>query len=338
MRKITPGVDLNYLRPIVPIWGKLDWFIYFLSAFFCFGLTAILCAISGTLINEQSDPRKISFFSDIWNITFYIAICPLYVTFCIRLILLLLEGPRARVEVNEEKGEILYVDQIRNRTILSLSAIFLLSSLLITNYISDAVKIEKTYWFLTEIAQVRTLNVVGFYYIVLNFSLLFLTFLGGASFISISIDDMRVAKNVIDSDRPLEFKTYKRRLERLIKAYIFGAFLTILYGLNMLIWKWSPLGENSNLAIGGAAFTVIGLFFVAIPKRYIQHVWAEYDFQKETIAGQDDEEGHYKNVITNWKVLWIINIGITTVLSGWFFEFYDLKEPEVLKILHEIFR
>lgn len=326
------------MRPIVPIWGKLDWFIYFLSAFFCFGLTAILCAISGTLINEQSDPRKISFFSDIWNITFYIAICPLYVTFCIRLVLLLLEGPRAQAEVNEGKGEILYVDQIRNRTILSLSAIFLLSSLLITNYISDAVKIEKTYWFLTETAQVRTLNVVGFYYIVLNFSLLFLTFLGGASFISISIDDMRVAKNLIDSDRPLEFKTYKRRLERLIKAYIFGVFLTILYGLNMLIWKWSPLGENSNLAIGGVAFTVIGLFFVAIPKRYIQHVWAEYDFQKETIAGQDDEEGRYKNVITNWKVLWIINIGITTVLSGWFFEFYDLKEPEVLKILHEIFR
>lgn len=336
MRRITPAVENRWAIPILPLWDKLNTLIYIIGVFFCFVLTAILCAISGTLIQAQNAPDTISFFSDKWNICFYIIICPLYITFCVRLIFIVLEESFA--EASPKLGEPLLRKQpASNRMIFSLAAIFLLSSLLITNYISDALSITKTYWFLSETSGVRTLNEVGFYYIVLNFSLLFITFLGGASYISVSMDGMQLAKNLVASPAILDFSAYRARLDRLIRAYYFAAFLVILYGLNILIWKWSPLGENSNINIAGAVYTIIGLFFVAIPRRFIQHLWAEYSAKKAAVTEEIlKNENHYHDV-DDLEANYIINLGHALFMSGWIIKFYELENIEVLEILNKVF-
>ena len=287
----------------------------------CFILTGALSWLSGTLTGAPG--RSVGFFDDKWNIFLYTLICPAYVTLCVRLVLLSMgrdpdDTTRAPASTTSAQAKRLFA-------CVFLACLF--SSILITNYVADAINpavVRPVYWFLDSSTGIRRLNSAGLYYIVLNFTLLFITFLGGAAFIGISIDGIRLSRALLDSATPIDFRTYGKRLNRLVVAYFFGTLLVFFYAINIIVWKESPLGGTANIDIAGAMLTALGIFFVAIPKRFIEHAWATYTARGRAVA--EDEEGQPRALPLprSWtRSIWVANV---LCIGGWFPYFYGIRD------------
>jgi hypothetical protein len=248
----------------------------------CLVLTATMAGLSGTFFRVAG--CSVEFVEDKWNFWLYLLVCPAYVTLCIRLVLLSMERDPGQLRplAGSTAGQ-------TRRVFLCVFLVSIFSSLLITNYVNDAMNpavVEPAYWFIDSVGGVRRLNGAGLYYIVLNFALLFVTFLGGAAFISISIDGIRLSRELLDSGTHIEHDIYALRLNRLLVAYFFGTLLASCYSINIFIWQESPLGATGNIHVAAAALTALGIFFVAIPKQYIDYVWARFAERRDADIGQ----------------------------------------------------
>ncbi len=318
-RRCTPDFPEPFrLEPAMP---RRAVNIAILSAvmFFCLGMTAVLAAVSGTLLPAPG-ADVLPWRKDRWNLFLYAFVCPAYVLLCIRLLILALERPAGAPSGPP-------ATPVTVRLFASVFLIVLFSSVLITNYISDAsdpTVIATRYWFFDDRNGVRVLNAAGLYYIVLNFSLLVLTFVGGASFISISIDGMSMARTLADPSRDVDFEQFKQRIDRLVRAYRYGVGLVFCYALNLIIWKFSPLGQTANIQIAGALFTAIGLFFVAIPRRFVQHVWADYCSRRASLASGGRNDEPYRDILSNKDNL-LLGVLQVVCIGGWFDTFYEVS-------------
>ena len=114
----------------------------------------------------------------------------------------------------------------------------------------------------------RTLNRAGYYYVALNYSLLFITLFSVFCFFSLAIEVIRIG-NALDGHEAVELKVLRQKLEAFTTAYLIAKLLAAAYMLNAYIWKYSPLGKTSNLILAGLALTVIGVFFISIPRLYV---------------------------------------------------------------------
>ena len=298
----------------------------------CLFLTGFMAGLSGTW--RAMPGCSVEFREDKWNILLYLLVCPAYVTLCVRLVLLSMErdpgqlGPLAESTAGQTR-----------RVFLCLFLVSVFSSVLITNYVNDAMDstvVEPAYWFVDSVAGIRRLNAAGLYYIVLNFALLFITFLGGAGFIAVSIDGIRLARELLDSGRPIELDIYELRVKRLLHAYFFGTLLAAAYSINIYIWQLSPLGATKNIHVAATALTALGIFFVAIPKQYIDYVWARYAERRDADIGQRGlEPAGVRMPHPQWgRVIYWANV---MWLGTWFAGYYGLGEyldaPSMLRRL-----
>lgn len=251
-----------------------------LAMFFCFFVTALLCFIEGTLFG--SDPSRRYFVQDGWNIILYIIVCPTYVALSCYLIALTIGEWSVLADYADAKAE----PDSRTRSSHRLYAVFfwafLLCAVFITNYmydvlnpgLQDAAK-ARVYWFMQDLeGGKRTLNRVGYYYLVLNFSLLFVTLLGLACFLSLAAEVIR-AGNAKAVDRIDSFDALHVKLQSFTTAYLLAKGLTAAYVLNYFIWALSPLGKTENLLAAQIALTVVGVFFIAVPRQYVELKWYE---------------------------------------------------------------
>lgn len=300
------------------LWNRLSALIYVAALVHCLGLTTVLTLLSGTFLPAPG--MSIEFFEDKWNLFLYAVICPMYVTLCIRLVLLAMErDPRPVEAACTPSGQ-------SRRLFLSLFLISVFSSILITGYVNDALNpdvVERAYWFVEEQLGFRRLNSAGLFYIVLNFSLLFLTFLGAAAFIGISIDGIRLSRSLLTSDTEIDFATYKQRLDRLVLAYYWGVLLVACYAVNIIVWKHSPLGGTANIHLAGAMLTLLGIFFVTVPRRFIEHAWSAYQARKHRASG-DDEPPEHQDVLPT-ETSRVINVVQTLCIVGWLPNFYEIE-------------
>lgn len=287
----------------------------------CLLLTALMSGLSGTF--DAVPGCSVEFREDEWNFWLYLLVCPAYVTLCIRLVLLSME--RDPGQLRPLAGTT--ASQTR-RVFLCVFLVSMFASLAITNYVNDAMNpavVEPSYWFLDVINGVRRLNGAGLYYVVLNFALLFITFLGGAAFISISIDGIRLSRELFDSGTPMELPTYTLRLNRLLVAYFFGTLLAACYSINIFIWQDSPLGTTRNIHIAAAALTALGIFFVSIPKQYIDYVWTKFAERRDAEIGR---RGLEPASVPLPHPRWGTSIVVANVmwLSTWLGGYYDVGE------------
>lgn len=316
-RRVTPAFAEPYKIDRSGFFPQIFWLIFIAAIFYCFFLTAIFTITSGTFSLNLGP--SLGFLEDRWNMFLYFLICPAYVTLCIRMVILALER-----ESDNNKAYIQHTLSTQTkRLFLNIFLITVFSSILITNYVKDALDpsvVFVDYWFVENISGIRRLNGAGLYYIVLNFSLLFVTFLGGSAFISISLDGIGLSKILLMEKT--DFKTYKARLDRLVHAYYLGVYLVACYAINIIIWKHSPLGATFNIHIAGAAFTAIGIFFVTVPRRFIEHRWAEYCARLNV---QESIEIEHQEIIPPEQAS-KINILQLLILAGWFPNFYNISD------------
>ena len=290
MFTISPAVPVDLGRLMVSHSIRHLVFSAFIAGlFFSLLLTAGFTLIDGTF--SGSDPARLYFSQDKWNISLYIFVTPTYIALSVWMMVLTI---RHWSEIAEFRGSLGGKEQHPRRLGLALVIGFGLCAMAITNYVTDALDPEKTellYWFANEINGVRVLNRTGYYYLVLNFGFLFLTLLAVAAFFTLCVEVFRVGR-LLGKGVAIEFEKLRMQLETFTTAYLIAKLLAAIYMVNAFIWKASPLGSSSNILVAGLALTIIGVFFISIPRMYIELKW----FQLASLTTDEDTEGLYKDI------------------------------------------
>lgn len=278
---ISPSIPVDLPKALgkTPL-KRLFWVAFTLAVFFCFVVTLLLCLIEGTLYG--SDVTRRYFVQDGWNIFFYILVCPAYVAFSCSLVALTINEWATLADYADQKADSDPRPRSAHRLYLVFFFALLLCTLFITNYIYDILHLAeanaaraRVYWFMQALSDgTRTLNRVGYYYVTLNFALLFITLLGVASFFSLAAEVIR-AGSASTADRIDSFEILHVKLASFTTGYLLMKALTATYAINYFVWAVSPLGKTDNLLAAQIALTVVGVFFVAMPRHYIELKWYE---------------------------------------------------------------
>jgi hypothetical protein len=276
--------------------GRIVVFSALTTFFFCFVVTALLCLSAGTLLG--TDPNRLYFLKDGWNIALYVLICPAYVAGGICIIVLTFQH---WARVNQFASELAGVPtqvQRGRRLGLALVVILLICGLAISSYMYDSLnteQVQRLYWFMEDGGPVRALNRAGYYYIALNFVLLFVTALAVFCFFSLAIEAMWVGQS-LPGGGVTQFKVLRENLAAFTQVYLLTKFIAAVYMINTIIWKDSPLGGNGatlNILVAGVLLTIIGVFFIAVPRLYVELKWYEY---KLSLATADPTEESFDDL------------------------------------------
>lgn len=295
------------------------------SIFFCLLVTAFLCFLEGTLFG--SDPAQRYFIQDRWNIILYALVCPIYSALSCCLIALTIQEWSTLADYADAKAAPDPRPRSRYRLYAVFFLAFLLCTIFITNYMDDVLnpvsldsERARLYWFMRDLGSgQRTLNRVGYYYVALNFSLLFLTLLGIACFLSLSAEVLRAGSSA-DADRIDSFDDLYVKLHSFTNGYLLAKGLAAAYTANFYIWAVSPLGKTDNLLFAQIAITVVGVFFVAVPRQYIELKWFEL-WQK---SGRPFEYRETRSTYVKTIASLLDAIFITSILGSWGFDFPSL--------------
>ncbi len=296
----------------------LSSFVY--GLFFSLFGTAFFSWLDGTLIG--SDPARRYFLEDGWNIALYVLVTPTYVALASWLILLTTKHWATLADFSTHVAASPAPSRPR-RISLALVIALVLCSVFITNYMHDILSpdhVGDVYWFMESHADgTRSLNRAGYYYVALNFFLLLLTLLGIAAFFSITVEVFRIG-NALHAGRVREFPILREKLETFTTAYLLAKLLAATYMVNAFIWKDSPLGQTSNLIVAGLALTIVGVFFLAIPRLFIELKW----FQYATLAspGPDDDDA-YRDIRPRHVKLWAHVLDVL-LIGGFVTAFWEL--------------
>lgn len=243
-------------------------FYFLLSLFFTLVMTAAVALVSGTLWPD-ADPGRLNFLEDRWNLALYALICPAYVAVCV---LMLGASISYWSKTLPGPGAPAHLASLRNwRLLISLALCLLAASALVVNYIFDSVfkGPEELYWFLD---RREVINKAGFYYVILNYSLLLLTAVSILAYIGTVVSALsEIGQLSVESNTA---KSRKELLASIDHVNDFWEIMTLarilaaLYIVNTYIWNFSPLGRatTTNFWIAVLAITLIGVVGTVLPK------------------------------------------------------------------------
>ncbi|HEY6815790.1 MAG TPA: hypothetical protein VI168_09650 [Croceibacterium sp.] len=290
------------VTPEVPrdVWMHFSWrsrrlpaLITFLSALiFTLLLTALFALSDGRLMPDPLQNR-LNFLEDYANLFLYSVICPVYVTLCVMLTSTATSYWRKHTNTRARHKENLSLKSIRIS--LWLVIITLAASLFITNYQYSLMNTEMDveYWFLDVIGDVRVPNRAGFYYLVLNFGLLFITLVGAMSYLSIAFEAVKKAKK-LNIGAVCRDNAIKKVVDSFVPFYtatMLCKLLVLCYIINTIVWRYSPLGEATGDNITASVFLLLLLGFGGtwLPARAVGTRIAELQIAcwKSGLRGED---------------------------------------------------
>lgn len=278
---ISPSVPVDLRRGAGP--GEVRYIFaasYVIALFFCLFVTGFLCWVEGTL--QEGDPSRRAFLEDGWNLFFYAAVCPTYVGLSCALVAVTIRKWSDLADFADQTSGATPQRRSCYRVYSVFAGALILCTVFITNYMQDilhptavAAAQAKVYWFMeAAVDNVRIPNRVGYYYISLNFALLFITLLGIACFLSLSAEVFRIG-NAKSVDKIHSFDVLHVQIRSFTTAYILAKGLAATYLVNYFVWAVSPLGQTDNLLVAQIALTIVGGFFVAVPRQYVEMRWYE---------------------------------------------------------------
>ncbi|HEV7645806.1 MAG TPA: hypothetical protein VGO50_17840 [Pyrinomonadaceae bacterium] len=301
---------------------------YFVTFFFCFVVNLAGSYVAGTF--SGTDPDRLYFSQDWYNLLLYMVVCPLYVGFGCWLIAAVIKGWGEVKSLNQEleseeteepeteKKKIPFFYRLKllilgyesnleeypvpRKKKIPFKAYFLtflilgLAFFAISNYIKDIMdvaNVPKHYWFVEySDAKGRYLGPLGVYYFLLNFVLLVITLTVVMFFMSIFSSVIEVG-NTLEKAAPindLNKEKISKKLASFTEAYILAKWLTFFYMINFYIWEASPLGRTGNLYITWFFISLIGVVFVSIPRYFVELQWHNYKFKTGQI--KEDFDGY----------------------------------------------
>lgn len=241
---------------------------FLLGMFFTLVVSGLIAWVSGTFWPD-ADPNRLTFLEDRWNLALYMLVCPGYIAACILIIgasisywSKTLPGPGAPE----------HLASVRNwRLLLSLGLCLLVASALVVNYIYDSVfsDLDILYWF---VDSKQVINKAGFYYVVLNYSLLLLTAVSILAYLGTVVSAVSEINSLeVGDDTPGQRAALLASIDHVNDFWeimTLARVLAALYIINTYIWNFSPLGAAtaSNFYIAVLAITIIGVVGTVLPK------------------------------------------------------------------------
>lgn len=286
---------------------QIFWSAAAVTFLLCFVTTGIWASCIGKFSGTESQVRY--FLADWHNLILYAVVCPTYVGLATVLIATVIGGywELRRLEEEVGSGE-LEISRVRWRVPALVLFILAVALTLTSLYISDVTNFDKVgyaYWFVDRIesSSILRLNSLGVYYFLLNFILLLVTLISLAFFMSAFAATVRVASALVhvQNDSPLIAQSMKTKLQTFVGAYLAAKLQVGAYIINFWIWEKSPLGNNGNIIITHIFLVLIGVFFLAIPRDYIQLQWHRY---KLRYPSHEHEEMNVDNLIEGRAAVW----------------------------------
>ncbi len=264
----------RYKIYIAQNWGLIR-DVYLVTLFFCLVVNALG---SWWLVDTWAghDPNRVYFSRDFHNIIQYLVIAPTYVTLSVCLIAATINGwPELKKTadnstIDHTSNAVLsrtFIRRIEARRLL----IFFLLSLCVTaafivNFIDELLNpnlVKKLYWFATQATpDIRVLNAMGAYYLLMNAILLLITCMACLCYLSMSIEVTRIATHIETSNfaRQRNEALLVEAVKEYCICYYLAKSLIFVYAANIVIWKMSPGGHGINVDAAIIALAIIGIF------------------------------------------------------------------------------
>jgi len=298
---------------------KAFWNGALITFFFCFVVISVWTAIEGTLYG--TDINKIYFINDYANLVNYIILCPLYIGLNSMLICLTLKGwinlkkiPEKFFSRNAKKPILPF--SILTVIVLSLSTVFTI------NYIYECQNpstYQKIYWFIEAINKngERIFSALGIYYILLTFILFNISILAIMFFLPIFLFSIEIGKSIkkIKGNEVININLLK---ENLSYFKIVAKGLIVIYMLNLITWKWQNPEGSINFLIMAVLLTFFGIFFVSIPRYYIEFELIKYKIRKYNFS-KDESVLNYEHLMkyNDSMFVYILDAIILTILISY---------------------
>jgi hypothetical protein len=301
---------------------------YVVTFALCFGVTAIWSAVEGTW--SGSDPNRMYLSRDLTDMLNFSIVCPLYVGFGCALITACVRGWG---QLRELEGSPTHAELALprwNSKSLGLPAIafivLLAAGLFTANFMNETLNpaiYPKAFWYVSGIAvnSERHIGALGVYYTLLMFSLLAFSLFALAFVFAGFLAGIRIG-DAIERDgtrRPVSVEELRIRLSTFTQIYILTKLLAAAYMANALTWKWEHPVRSVNFNLLGVLLTAFGIYFISIPRYYIELQWYEAKVKYSDLTSNVSEE--YDD-IRPWTVRNIAGVVDTLIIGGFFVTFW----------------
>ncbi len=330
---------LFYVSPAVPVHlsrsseDGVPWYVFragtgvaFVS---CFVVTAVWNLLNGTW--SGTEPNRLYFSRDINNLLQYTFICPTIVGLSVALVCLTLTSwPRLSAASERVRAP---KPIARPASLASILLFILLSAALISaNYLRECLDpsiYHRVGWYVREVTSggVRVLGGLGVYYIILNYTLLVTCLAGVFSYLSLSVACVRVGPGIADypSMAPeLSFDDIKQSLSAFTNGYLLAKLLTAALMLNTFAWRWEHPVGSLNMSGMGLGMSVLGVFFVSVPRYYVELEWFRYKtrtLQSAKTAPNQDDATSVDDLRPFSTKLWVYIVDVL-LISGFITSFW----------------
>ncbi|MGE0484477.1 MAG: hypothetical protein AB7Q81_10085 [Gammaproteobacteria bacterium] len=296
--QLAPGIPVGLTKSTTGISGAgVGVASAVATFFFCFVVNAGWTYSLNMFVGCGADQQVMCFADDTANLILYVLVCPLYVGLGVWLWMVVLNQAgelRAYARSISEPDSPREVSWVKGFALLTI--ILGVSLFGTSNYISDITNTSRVpvdYWFVVRLADgSRAIGPLGVYYFLINFVLLTITLISITLFMSIFVVGFEIGA-ALDRYRgtdALDFNVLKIKLSAFTEAYLLGKALAFLYMWNILIWQSSPLGNTENLWVAGLFASLIGVFFISLPRYYIELQWFRYRVRAGLLPEDDSEQ------------------------------------------------
>lgn len=288
---ITPQIPVSLVSTLSKKAPKRA-FMYgaLITWFFSFLVIAVWTAVTGMF--HGSDPNRVYFGRDGANLINYLILCPIWVGLSVALVVLacqswvrlttdpLLSGSHGARSPRLPLGLAFFV-------VIGCSAGFT------CNFISECLNpavYGKVYWFISSVNETgqRIIGPLGVYYSLLTYSFFLTGFSATVALIPLFAIAAEAGRcfRAPSTTAPASFDALRESLSDFMNAYVVAKALTVVMMLNYFTWRWMEPRHSINVVALGILLTLVGLFFVSVPRYYIELEWYELSVRRAQAAGE----------------------------------------------------
>jgi hypothetical protein len=288
---VTPDIPVSLISTLSQKAPRKA-FVYgaVIAFFFCFVVIAVWTSVVGTF--QGSDPSRVYFREDKTNLIEYLIFCPSYVGLSAALVVLSCKS-WVRLKLDPHLST---ADGFRAPRLPLGIAFFVvigLSVALTCTFISECLNpgiYAKTFWFISRVDSEgqRIIGVLGVYYSLLTYSLFLVIFSATVALVPVFAIAAEVGRcfRAQTTNAPASFDALRTSLSDFVSAYLVMKALTATLMLNAFTWRWSEQRHSFTLLAMGVVLTLVGLFFVAIPRYYVELEWYTLSVRRAQAAGE----------------------------------------------------
>lgn len=321
---VSPSVPVfltDSLKRTPPRRGLLSGVV--LGLVFCLGGTIVLASIDGTF--SGSDPTRTYLIEDWPNLVNYAFLCPLYIGLSAHLIVLVLTGWPTLVSIPLQSAKQFSLP--KRSLAFTLFVILSVSVGFTLNYVRESIDpsvYPKVGWWVSQtgVGGERLLGLIGTYYAILNFVLLGVCLTALLAFLSMFFLCIRVGRGLASEteSNTLDFDGLRTCLRHFTESYLSVKLLASVLMLNAYTWKFEKPLASFNMVAMGLALALFGVFFVSIPRYYVELEW--FKFKARRALAQGAEPSMLRDDLRPFGTRVVAQVIDVLIVSGFILTFF----------------